>query len=253
MEMQLDKQTLTVVVRNSEPVELSVFAQSMMSLADDYESMCGSAGSHARLYIKEIRQGSIIAELAPLLPLAGTLFEGAGQILAYAKNFIEITDWLMGKGKEPTGVTDSQIRNIANIMQPAASDKNGSLEINVNDNNGSVVNNITYNYFAANTVQNQARRILGERAEASESGDYGQMVMYFVQAAPTKETNQAVIEGIYGRPVKILIPEHIKREMFAEPYPFEKYYIVDVSVQTARGKPRLYKVTGYHGVVDGDD
>ncbi len=65
MEMQLDKQTLTVVVRNSEPVELSVFAQSMMSLADDYESMCGSAGSHARLYIKEIRQGSIIAELAP--------------------------------------------------------------------------------------------------------------------------------------------------------------------------------------------
>lgn len=41
MEMQLDKQTLTVVVRNSEPVELSVFAQSMMSLADDYESMRG--------------------------------------------------------------------------------------------------------------------------------------------------------------------------------------------------------------------
>lgn len=67
MKAELNKDMiLTVTINNSEPVELSVFAKSMMSLANDYSNRhSANPNEPAKLYIKEIRQGSIIAELAP--------------------------------------------------------------------------------------------------------------------------------------------------------------------------------------------
>lgn len=251
--------TLTVKISNSEPVELADFAKSMMSLANDYESrQTANPALPAKLYIKEIRSGSIIAEFAPLLPLAGQLLiEHYDQIQNYAEYLYGTLGWLLGKNEKPENISSRQLNNLSNIVNPVANDKGAQITFSTTDNSGSIVNNITVNYYEANTVQNRARQEIKQFQEQEapvETGDYTQVVMYWAQAAPNKETDQAVIEAVWPKPVKVLLPDDIKKEILLdEPYPFKKLYIVDVNVQVIKGKPKLYKVSNYYGAMDMDE
>ena len=228
MQMQLDKTTLIVKIKNTEPVELADFAKSMMSLANDYQSrQTADPRLPAKLYIKEIKSGSIIAELAPMLPLAGQLLiEHYDQIENYAEHLYNLIGWLLGKNGKPENTDGKQLNNHSNIVNPVANDKGGQLTFSTVNHSGSVVNNITVNYYEANTVQNRARqeiRQLQEQEEPVENGDYTQVLMYWAQAAPDKETDQAVIEAVWPKPVKVILPDRIKQEILLdEPYPFKK-------------------------------
>ncbi len=259
MQMQLDKTTLTVKIENTEPVELADFAKSMMSLANDYQSrQTADPRLPAKLYIKEIKSGSIIAELAPMLPLAGQLLiEHYDQIENYAEHLYNLIGWLLGKNGKPENTDGKQLNNLSNIVNPVANDKGGQLTFSTVNHSGSVVNHITVNYYEANTVQNRARqeiRQLQEQEEPVENGDYTQVLMYWAQAAPDKETDQAVIEAVWPKPVKVILPDRIKQEILLdEPYPFKKLYIVDVNVQTVKGRPKLYKITRYYSSMDKGD
>ena len=259
MQMQLDKTTLIVKIKNTEPVELADFAKSMMSLANDYQSrQTADPRLPAKLYIKEIKSGSIIAELAPMLPLAGQLLiEHYDQIENYAEHLYNLIGWLLGKNGKPENTDGKQLNNLSNIVNPVANDKGGQLTFSTVNHSGSVVNNITVNCYEANTVQNRARqeiRQLQEQEEPVENGDYTQVLMYWAQAAPNKETDQAVIEAIWPKPVKVILPDRIKQEILLdEPYPFKKLYIVDVNVQTVKGRPKLYKITRYYSSMDKGD
>ena len=259
MQMQLDKTTLIVKIKNTEPVELADFAKSMMSLANDYQSrQTADPRLPAKLYIKEIKSGSIIAELAPMLPLAGQLLiEHYDQIENYAEHLYNLIGWLLGKNGKPENTDGKQLNNLSNIVNPVANDKGGQLTFSTVNYSGSVVNHITVNYYEANTVQNRARqeiRQLQEQEEPVENGDYTQVLMYWAQAAPNKETDQAVIEAIWPKPVKVILPDRIKQEILLdEPYPFKKLYIVDVNVQTVKGRPKLYKITRYYSSMDKGD
>lgn len=260
MEAKLDdNMTLIVKISNSEPVELADFAKSMMSLANDYQSrQTADPRLPAKLYIKEIKSGSIIAELAPMLPLAGQLLiEHYDQIENYAEHLYNLIGWLLGKNGKPENTDGKQLNNLSNIVNPVANDKGGQLTFSTVNHSGSVVNNITVNYYEANTVQNRARqeiRQLQEQEEPVENGDYTQVLMYWAQAAPDKETDQAVIEAVWPKPVKVILPDRIKQEILLdEPYPFKKLYIVDVNVQTVKGRPKLYKIQTYYGSMDMDE
>ena len=68
-----DQTMLTVNIKNRQPVELVDFAQSMISLGAEYSDYIASSQNHLvsdeiKLYIKEIRPGSIITELVALAP-----------------------------------------------------------------------------------------------------------------------------------------------------------------------------------------
>ncbi|OAM31631.1 hypothetical protein A7P96_04930 [Eikenella sp. NML03-A-027] len=260
MEAKLDdNMTLIVKINNSEPVELADFAKSMMSLANDYQSrQTADPKLPAKLYIKEIKSGSIIAALAPMMPLAGQLLiEHYDQIENYAEHLYRLIGWLLGKNDKPENTNGKQLNNLYNIVNPVANDKGSQLTFSTIDNSGSVVNNITVNYYEANTVQNRARQEiqqLQEQEASVETGDYTQVVMYWAQAAPNKETDQAVIEAVWPKPVKVILPDRIKQEILLdEPYPFKKLYIVDVNVQTVKGRPKLYKVLACYGSMDMDE
>lgn len=259
MKAELNKDMiLTVTIDNSEPVELSVFAKSMMSLANDYSNRhSANPNEPAKLYIKEIKQGSIIAELAPLIPLAGDLlFSNFDSIKSYAEYLSIAMKWLLGKEERPANIDKRQLNNIANIVDPVAQDSSGQMNIGVINNNGTgdviIVQHINSN--EANAIQNKARKYIKELQQAEDiakSGEYSQVLMYWAQLAPEKATDQVVIESIWPNPVKVVMPVDIKRELgIAEPYPFSKAFLVDVTVETVNSKPKLYKITKYYDSID---
>lgn len=257
MQTQLDNNMiLTVKISNSEPVELADFAKSMMSLANDYESrQTATPTLPAKLYIKEIRSGSIIAELAPLMPLAGQLLiEHYDQIQNYAEHLHRLIGWLLGKNEKPDNVNQRQLTNISNIVSPAVNDTGAQINIGAINAEGNSVINIHINHPEACAVQNNAKRAakqMQQQEQKVQMGDYPQVIMYWAQAAPEKYTDQAVIETIWPKPVKIVMPDDMKKEMLlSEPYPFSKGFLIDVNVQTIEGRPKLYKVLNYYTTVE---
>ena len=258
MQMQLDKTTLIVKIENTEPVELADFAKSMMSLANDYESRCtANPKQPAKLYIKEIKNGSIVATLAPLAPLAGQLLAEQFDLVGSYADFLKaVFGWLLQGKDKPEGVTLKNLHNISNLVSPVANDKGANIHIHTGDNSANHIK-LTINHYEANTVQNKARNemeIMRDDDEAEKSGDYTQVLMYWAQIAAEKNTDQAVIESISMRPVKTVMDDGAKQDLIlAEPYPFSKVHLVDVNVQTYKGRPKLYKITRYYSSMDKGD
>ena len=253
MEMMLNDSTLTVTIRNSEPVALADFAKSMMSLANDYESRAtANPKQPTKLYIKEIKNGSIVAILAPL---AGQfLFDHMDLVEDYAEYLKAVLDWLLKGGEKPQGVSVQNLNNISHFVAPVANDKGANIHIQAG-NNANI--NLTINHYEANTVQNKARNEIQEMQEDEEAelaGDYTQVLMYWAQIAAAKNTDQAVIESIWRHPVKVEMSDEVKQDLIlAEPQPFAKIHLVDVNVLTYKGKPKLYKITRYYYSMDKED
>ena len=66
---------ITVEIKNRNPVELEDLTRSLLSFADEYKRFMATHSDplleeDVRLYVKEIRPGSIIADLTPYAPLA---------------------------------------------------------------------------------------------------------------------------------------------------------------------------------------
>lgn len=258
MEIKLDNEMkLVVKISNSEPIELVDFAKSMMSLASDYRNrQTANPNQPATLYIKEIKSGSIITELAPLAATVPLLIEHFDQIQNYAEYLHGLIGWLLGKENKPDEVNTKQLNNVVNIVSPIVSDAGSQINIGAINAEGNSVINININHSEAHVIQNNAKRAIAqlqEQEKTVEMGDYPQVIMYWEQAAPHKDTDQAMIEAIWPKPVKVIMPEKIKEEMLlSEPHPFSKGYLVDVNVQTIQGKPKLYKIINYYDTVDKD-
>lgn len=252
MELQVGYTTLSITIKNSEPVELSDFAQSMLSLSDDYTTRYTSNPKQpAKLYIKELRNGSIIAELAPLLAFTGDLLGNFDSIKSYAEYLSETINWLLGKDKKPENINQHQMTNIAHIVNPVAQDHGAQMNIGViNVEKGGTVNVININSNDANIIQNRAReerKQLQNIDKTVEAGEYKNVLMYWERIAKETDTDRAIIESISKKPVKVLMPEEIKEKIgLTAQYPFQYAHIVDVMVETIEGKPKLYKIIKYH-------
>ena len=255
--------TLYVRIEYSEPVELSDFTKSMQGLSDDFKLRQSSNPSEpTKLYICELQKGSIVAILAPLLPLAGELLGNFDLVESYAQYFKKATDWLLGKDGKPEKMTQHQLNNISKILEPVVNDKGAQLNIGtINNLDGGQINiTQTINHADAQSIRNEIRQEIEEikliamqELEDKMSGKHENVLMYWAQVAPNKTTDQAVIESIWPNPVKIIMPNEIKKGIaLDEAFPFSKAFLVDVIVETINGKPRLYKVTKYHEAIDKD-
>ena len=254
--MKVSDVALIIKINHSEPVELYDFAKSMMSLSDDYTShYTSNPNQPAKLYIKEFRSGSIIAELAPLLAFTGDILGNFDSIKSYAESLYGTLNWLLGKCEKQQKIDQRQMNNISNIVQPVAQDKGAQMNIGVIEaKEGSTVN-ITLNYHDANVVQNRAKqeskRLQEEKERIVDAGDYEQVVMYWERIAAETNTDRAIIESISDKPVKVSMSEQIKAEIgLTAQYPFKYAYIVDVNVETVEGKPKLYKITRYYDSIE---
>ncbi|WP_282091149.1 hypothetical protein [Epibacterium ulvae] len=61
---------LTLTIENSQPIELGDFVGAFTSLAKEYQrEISGNSNfeDDAKIYVKEVRKGSIIADLVPML------------------------------------------------------------------------------------------------------------------------------------------------------------------------------------------
>jgi hypothetical protein len=214
-----------------------------------------------RLYVREVRTGSIIIDLVTLATQEPMFSMASPLVVQYAnelgewfdffkgvKDARDIKDMLVGKSKK-------DLEQLGEIIEPAAKDAGSSITINAAQG-AIVLVNSTISSTQANAGQNVLRRHIDHIA-APVTGIHRDQVLYWNQMRDDKAAkpgDKAVIERIWKNPVKVRITsDEIKRAMIDNPEnPFRKFFVVDVDVTETQGRPVLYRILEVKDTFDRD-
>jgi len=249
---------LVIEIKNDQPLELIDLTKSLNSLANEFTNYVSRHGDSAenraaKLYVKEIRSGSVICELIELATIGVLPFmENMNTIIGFGQYVSSAYKYLLGKKKEkPTDLTQSDLKELSQIVNPIAKD-NGS-QINISTTvNGNVELHIHLNSIEANAVQNVIEREI-EQAKLPETVEdvKTKMVLTWFQARSDIQAttgNKGTIEEISQRPMNVIFEnDEIKEKMIhGTDNPFNTAYVVDVKLQKVQGNIVAYKVTQLH-------
>jgi len=243
-------------LKNESPVELTDLTSSMLAIGDEYKNFLQAtpgfgSPSELKLYVQEIKTGSILAELVAMMPAALLFVEHANSVIEFSKYLVSGYDYLLGRTKDrPEIITRKSLGNLSKIVEPVAKDKSSQLNIGSLNVGGNVIYNFNIGSQDANVAQNIARKE-AEMFELPLARPQKKAVLYWYQArneVGNTAGDKGIIESIVSRPVKIEFADStIKAEMLEQEHPFQRAYVVDVQVETLGGVPVLYIITNYHG------
>ncbi|ADP17354.1 hypothetical protein AXYL_04034 [Achromobacter xylosoxidans A8] len=261
-EVLIDSNMQVVIeLKNGEPVELLDFANSMLGAGNQYAHYLerfglASAVPDAKLYIKEIRQGSIVATLGALASVAIPLIEQYNVVHDFANHLKTVASVLLGRDKSEAQKLDAvTLRNVSKFVEPVAKDAAAQLNVGTIENHG-VINVFSLNSTEANAIQNRAKMLLQWDSKSQvQAGEHQEVAMYWARATNSEKnatTDRATIESIYPKPVKVRFASaELKKHMLLDvSHPFSKAFIVNVKVETVEEKPVLYYVTELLEVLD---
>lgn len=247
----MQQASLTIEIKNQQPIELLDLTKSLLSLGDEFKRFVDAhepeaAEAEARLYIGEIRTGSVVADLIAIAPV---LMQGVSYINTMAKFGAHLQAayaYLSSNATAKPALEKATYQNLSNIVEPVA--KDAGAQLNITAPGGHVVINI--NSVNANAVQNKARKEI-ERLAEPVSALHEKVLLYWYQArgdVASQKGDKAIIESIDPRPKKIICAnDAIKSQMiFDNENPFKWAYVVDVVVETINNRPVAYKILTLH-------
>lgn len=265
--IRADEAILTYVFNNTRPIELLDLTSSLLAIGEQYRGFIRRQGESLaddeyRLYVREVRTGSIIVDLVsqaaqpqilgPLAPFLVQFTTELGDWFEFfkgVKDAKDIKELLFGKSKQ-------DLQQLSEIIEPAAKDPGSRIEITAAQGAVILVNS-TITSTEANAGQNVLRRHL-EHIAPPVTGIHRDQVLYWYQMRSdhaAKPGDKAVIERIWKQPVKVRITsDDIKRTMLDDiETPFRKFYVVDVDVTEFQGRPVLYKILEVKDAFDRDE
>lgn len=251
---------LTIEIKNEVPVELTDLTKSFLSLADEYKRFVAKyehplVSDDIRLYVKEIRSGSIVAVLMPYAVAALPIMENANTVIEFCEYLKTAYGYFTGKLREKPqpALEKVNFQNLSNIIEPIAKDSGSQMNINATLNFNAPVT-LNLNSMEANAAQNAIQRDLEAMSEPV-TGIHERVLLYWYQARNDPESqkgDRAIIESLHPNSVKaIFATESVKAKMlYGEENPFKYAYIVDVAVETVGGGPALYKIISVYDKIE---
>lgn len=265
------KAILTLRIDTTEPIEISAFVGAFTSLAEEYRrdirASYPDADDEARIYVREVRKGSIEADLIPLVVAAAPFVAQMDQILI-VEQFVrtwgrritalargELGGWLPVK---------SELKVLADATEAIARDPNASstLEaVTFEDGKRNVRAAFKFSTPQAKDAQKTIDAVYRE-LEKPEDADHKRVLMVFTRTDVGKATvgkrsgERVKIEEVHDRPLALmyaseLAEERLKHEIReAEENVYKKGFVVDVNVRLVNGKPSVFAVTNVHEVID---
>lgn len=241
---------LTVKIDNTQPIDLIDLTKSLTALAQEFRDFTDEGQPDVqdiKLYIKELRSGSVIADLIPIAQQADWLLDHKDLLGAFISNFSDLANYfLTGKTPPKALPTQEQAKRLAQIVEPVAKDAGGQFNMQISDQAKVEIHQHFYlGYRDANALQNGVRRYLGPDLQAVEiRRDLLLTLEQVKNVASSKTGDRAIIEALWPRPVKLqfLNDEAKSQVLNLEDNPLQKVFLVDVEVHAIGGKPVLYRI-----------
>lgn len=258
-----DNQDIRLIIKidNSKPLELLELTKSFVSLANQFNSFVADSSTstdrEAKLYVKEIKSGSIILELYEFATQSALPFiENINTIVGFAGYLKEAYNFFLGKTKESSQTfTHNDYKELSQIVNPVANDNASQINISTTVNNKIDIH-LTLNSTEANAIQNIIQRQDKELKSPAVLDDAKTKVLLtlFQTRADTSATtgNKGTIEEISSKAIPLIFDtEEINQKMLHQDFsPYEKIFVVDVKIQHVGGKIAAYKITNFHEALD---
>jgi hypothetical protein len=235
-------------LRNSKPVDLLDLTNALNSFGEAYQDHVVRSGfeierGNIRLFVREIRTGSIIADLASMAEQASLVLRHIDVAAGFVTHWDQLFRFFLAL---PISLmsppTKREAEQAMAIMEPVAKDGGSQLFLNVA---GDLHVHNHYDSQQANAIRNAARRYIGPQLPANQIQQDQLLTLFQVRGdVAAKVGDRGVIETISPDPVKLVfVSEDVKRIIVDQPSkPFQLIFLVDVEVRTVDGKPRLYRI-----------
>ncbi|MGH6735114.1 MAG: hypothetical protein ACRECX_03410 [Methyloceanibacter sp.] len=254
-----------------EPIEIGAFVGAFAALGDEYDRYIKTTNPDlvgvADMYVREVRPGSIEADLIPWLSTFAPFISEMDKALI-VENFIRA--WggrfqaLLGKGQTEPPATRSELKDWADAVEAVANDPNGSATLEAATfEDGKKKVRAAFKFTTPEA--RHARRAIEARQinlERTERADHQRVLMRFTRSdigdvnVGKRSGERVVIEEISTKPLALiyaseLAEQRIKHEIRdADENVYKKGFVVDVNVRSSGGKPVAYAITNVHQVID---
>lgn len=271
-----------------DPVELVEMTLAFQGLGFEYQSFlkaqtaedgAPAQSGEVKLYITRLETNCILAELAPAMPLMGSLASVIADVNTmrdFVRNTSEAVRWLMGLADKAevsaTDVTHSKrrIKQLRDVVRLVAQNRDANLgmaAIRYEETAGKdvVVLEVSFSDADCRLAERGADRALAA-LDVREKADREKVLMYFYQTniddpkAVGKTGDKAIIESISPIPLSVyIIPETDRQKVRfvlddKTHNPLHTGFVVDVNIEKDRkGQPRIYRVVQVHDVVHDAD
>lgn len=253
---------LVVEISNTNPIELIDFTKSFLAIANQFGAYVRDHGDstenrEAKLYVTEVREGSVIFELKEYATIGLIPFlENINTITGFAGYLKDAYNYILGKTeKKPKELTVNDYKELSQIINPIAKDRSSQYNISTKVD-GNLELHFHTTGIEANAIQNivnENSKLLGLPNEAD--GIKTSVLLRFFQTRSdikAKSGNKGIIEDFDSKPKNIVFntPELNKEMLHGDYNPYETVYVVDVILQNIGGELYAYKIVKLHETLD---
>lgn len=263
-------------IEHSQPIELTDFVSAFTGLSAQYQKYMKDKhpdlSEDADLYVRGIRDGSIIADLLPwasnTLPAIVGVMDQLNTVDTFVKAYgTRLTAYFV-KGGRAKGVSRSDLRELLGTVKSIARDPNATHRLeSVAYENGSEQVRVAIKFDTQQARIAELQIVQHQiEMESTESSERSRVLMIFSQSnikssEPGSRTGEKVlIRDISDKELPLiyasdLVEKKIKHEIRdGDDNVFKKGFVVDVSIEINRnGKPIAYRVTDLHQIIDLED
>lgn len=264
---------LILKIETQKPIELGDFVGAFVGLGNQFESYYDathpSERGDVKFYVREVRAGSIIAELVPYIAPAVPILAATAAGIKHANDlhkFVEtygrkLSHYFKRGGRDPKA-TKGDLSDYLKTVAAVAHDPEGGLSLSVYEDGKTRV------AFEFSTRQARAAEanIIEHRSEMDRTSDadHKRVLMTFTRTnvghakAGARSGERVRIEAIHKRDLPIvyastLAEERIRHEIAeADDNVYKKAFDVDVNVEQRDGRPIAYRIVALHDVIDID-
>lgn len=265
------KTYIEIKIENSQPVELGDFLSAFASISGQYDRHIRRSHpddrSYAKIFVKEVRAGSIIAEL---FACVGSIIGVLDQALIteqFVRTYGERISRYFGRGGRAPDASASELKDFEGTVAAVANDPHGRgaiAAIHIKDGAREVRAVVEFNSKQANIareeIQNHRREI-----GALESADKERVLMVFKRTDKGSSTpgrrsgERVIIESISSADLPLIYASRLAedriKDVLREPDEniYHKGFVVDVNIEYRAGKPIAYRVVNVQQVIELDN
>lgn len=261
---------LSIRLDLKDPVEIGDFAALFAGMGgqfDDYikDHHPGIAGT-ARMYVREVRKGSIVADLfAQASDLIG-IMDAVLIITGFAAMFgVRIRTWVSGAHVEDA--KRSTLKDANDTIRAVANDKDGRATITSYRLEEGIWRSRVEAEFTTAEARDALKSIEHQRKSLDQidRADRERVLMTFRRSdigdadVGARSGERVIIEAISERHLPLIygssmVEERIKDQMRnTDENVYRKGFVVDVKVETRGGRPAAYVITHVHQIIDLDE
>lgn len=264
----MNANTLRVNIQVSRPVDLQDLTSALAALGNEYSRFAARHGvanrdEHVKLYVHEVRKGSIEMDLVDAATFAvvaaPVVAANINTICDFASNLKNVFAWLTGlSNQQPSEADDARsLRNIKALCEPVAKDPGASMTIAPIVNNSPVQNQtVIFNTTHAAASNNRIEERLRELDKPAEKLHEKVLLRWYqTRNDPTSSTgDKAIVESLWPHPVKTtFMAESVKARMLnIESNIFHRAFLVDIRVETVKGRASWYIIHAIHDSLELD-